>query len=72
MNKPFDSDFLKNPLPESSIESERPRLTHDLQRMMSSMDNTINIKRRSLLSEIFLDEEQETNNKNGEDQNGEA
>jgi hypothetical protein len=72
MNKPFDSDFLKSPIPESSIESERPRLTHDLQRMMSSMDGTINIKRRSLLSEIFLGEEQETNSQNGEDQNGEA
>ena len=71
MNKPFDSDFLKGSLPESSLESERPRLTHDLQRMMSSMDSTININRRSLLSEVLLGDSTDNDN-NGEDQNGEA
>ena len=71
MNKPFDSDFLRNPIPENTFENEKPRLTHDLQRMMSSMDSSINIKRKSLLSEMLLGEE-ETKNSYGDDQNGEA
>tara|TARA_R110000824_G_scaffold60853_8_gene162395 strand:+ start:15494 stop:17419 length:1926 start_codon:yes stop_codon:yes gene_type:complete len=66
MNKPFDNDFIMNPLPEQNIQPVRPRLTSDLQRMMTSMDNIINIKRKSLLSEILSEDN------NGEDQNGEA
>ena len=66
MNKPFDSDFLRNPIPEQHIEVERPRLTGDIQKMMLSMQDSINISRKSLLSEIVLGEN------NGEDQNGEA
>ena len=64
LNKPFDTDFLGNPIPEHSSELGRPRLTNDLQRMMSSMDSVININRKSLLSEEA--------DFNGEDQNGEA
>ena len=66
MNKPFDSDFVLNPLPEQNHQIEKPRLTNDLQRMMTSMDSIININRKSLLSELAIPDE------NGENQNGEA
>lgn len=66
MNKPFDSDFLRNPIPEQHVEVERPRLTGDIQKMMLSMQDSINISRKSLLSEMM------TGENNGEDQNGEA
>ena len=66
LNKPFDSDFVLNPLPEQNHQIEKPRLTNDLQRMMTSMDSIININRKSLLSELALPDE------NGENQNGEA
>ncbi len=66
LNKPFDSDFLNSPLPENSIDTEKPRLTSDLQKMIGSMDSAINISRnrRSILSEVFFED--------GDDQNGEA
>ena len=66
LNKPFDSDFLNNPLPENSLETERPRLTSDLQKMIGSMSNMININRnkRSLLSEALFED--------GDNQSGEA
>jgi len=67
LNKPFDSDFLSNPLSEDEYRSERPRLTNDLERMFISMGNKINSNRKTLLSEQLLDD-----NENGEDQNGEA
>jgi hypothetical protein len=67
MNKPFDSDFLFGGLPEDHREVERPRLTDDIQKMMSSMSNMINIPKKSLLSEMIED-----NTISGEDQNGEA
>ena len=67
MNKPYDSDFLSNPLPEEVHVTEKPRLTNDLERMFISMGNKISINRKSLLSERLLDD-----NENGDDQNGEA
>ena len=66
MNKPYDSDFFRNPIPEHHVDVEKPRLTGDIQKMMISMQDSINITRKSLLSEIVLGES------NGEDQNGEA
>jgi hypothetical protein len=67
LNKPYDSDFLANPLAEDEFRSERPRLTNDLERMFISMGNKINSNRKTLLSEQLLDD-----NENGDDQNGEA
>ena len=66
MNKPYDSDFFRNPIPEQYRETEKPRLTGDIQKMMLSMEDSINISRKTLLSEIVLGEN------SGEDQNGEA
>ena len=67
LNKPFDSDFLLGALPEDHRQVERPRLTDDIQKMMSSMSNMINIPKKTLLSEML-----EEDTINGEDQNGEA
>ena len=63
MNKPFDNDFLKDPFSESMTSFSPPRLTYDLVNTLSSMGDTIQIKRQKLLSEI--DEKQG-------DPNGEA
>ena len=67
MNKPYDSDFLLNPTLEASRDATSPKLTNDLERMMFSMGNSININRKSLLSEVLLGDIDD-----GEDQNGEA
>lgn len=57
LNKPYDSDFLNNPLGEQHAETEKPRLTYDIQKMMSTMGSKINIPRKSLLSEVFSDDD---------------
>jgi hypothetical protein len=63
MNKPFDDDFIFSTMPEQQMPStEKPRLTDDIQRMMDSMGNMIDIPRKSLLSELHV----------GDDQSGEA
>lgn len=63
MNKPFDDDFIFSALPEQQENAtEKPRLTDDMQRMMMSMGNMINIPKKSLLSELYV----------GDDQSGEA
>ena len=67
LNKPYDSDFLSNPLPEDVHATEKPRLTNDLERMFISMGNKISINRKSILSERL-----QNDNENGDDQNGEA
>jgi hypothetical protein len=66
LNKPFDTDFLFDPLPENNRETSKPRITNDLQRMIFSMGNSISINRQTLLSEDLNDVN------DGDDQNGEA
>jgi hypothetical protein len=71
MNKPYDDDFIKNPLsykPEKFKESMFPRtsavedfldagirhhtkMTRDVERALSNMDNSIGIQRSTILSE---------------------
>jgi len=70
MNKPFDSDFLSNPFTEDTSHASvaRPRITSDIEKMFSSMENTINSNRRSLLSEAMLDDDLLGDNHNGEAQ----
>ena len=65
LNKPYDSDFLKDPFSEASDMSNLtpPRLTHDLVKTLGHMTNKIGINRQELLSEATLIEE---------DPNGEA
>ena len=40
MNKPFDNDFIFSPLPEQNTTADRPRLTNDIQKMMTSMSDS--------------------------------
>ena len=68
LNKPFDSDFLSNPFTEDTSHASvtRPRITSDIEKMFSRMENTINSNRRSLLSEAMLDDDLLGDNHNGE------
>ena len=63
LNKPYDSDFLKDPFGEASNVAI-PRLTHDLVKTLGHMTNRIGINRQHLLSEEITKKE--------EDPNGEA
>jgi len=51
LNKPFDEDFLGNPMGESSSVTAPPRLTFDLVKTLDKMSSRIGINKANLLSE---------------------
>lgn len=65
LNKPFDTDFLFNPMPEQNNKTtSKPRVTDEIERTLMSIEKQLSRGRRSLLSEVLFD--------NGDNQSGEA
>jgi len=77
MNQPFDKGYFKNPFAESlnnsiGFETHKPRMSHDIVKTLSSLDNLINNSSNGLLAEDVEEEVYDDIDldNTGEDQSG--